>query len=70
MRLLQQFPDVWAREHGGAEGENRWCRCSRIKPVRPGGPLPDQLHLPIGKHGLDGDFSIDQQSMLGVAFQQ
>jgi hypothetical protein len=28
------------------------------------------LHFPIREHGLDGDFGIRQQSMLGVAFQQ
>jgi hypothetical protein len=70
VRLLQKFQDVRAREHSGAEGEIRSCRCSRIKPVRASAPLPDQPHLPIGKHGLDSDISINQQSMLGVAFQE
>ena len=70
MWLFQQFPDICAREHGGAEGEIRRCRCDRIEPVGPGGPLPDQPHFPIGKHGLDGGIGIGQQSMLGFAYQQ
>ena len=70
MRLLQQFADIRTWEHIGAERRIRLCGCSQAEPVGASVPLPHELHLPIGKHRLDSDVGIRQQSMLGVAFQQ